>query len=129
MKSAYNLGKIAALEKLGMLKVGNPMMAQLAASQMAGMPLPPVGNPMPPLGMAIPGKQPEPLMSAVPSYSPAPIDPSMQELQSVTEAKITEKDIEGAAKIVQVMAQMKQTADEAGMAPAEPTSQNSKGAV
>jgi hypothetical protein len=40
-------------------------------------------------------------------------DPS--ELQQVVEAKITEKDVESAAKIIQVVAQMKQQADEAGM--------------
>ena len=39
------------------------------------------------------------------------------ELQAVAENKVTEKDLESAAKVVQVMAQMKQMADEAGMMP------------
>ena len=37
-----------------------------------------------------------------------------QELQSIADSKITEKDIEGAAKVVQVIAQMKQMADQQG---------------
>lgn len=42
---------------------------------------------------------------------------SPEELQMIPEAKITEKDIESAAKIVQVLAEMKQRADEAGLMP------------
>lgn len=38
-----------------------------------------------------------------------------QELQTIADAKITEKDIESCAKVVQVMAEMKQKADEAGL--------------
>lgn len=40
-----------------------------------------------------------------------------QELQAVVDAKITEKDIESAAKIIQTIAEAKQRADEMGMIP------------
>jgi hypothetical protein len=49
------------------------------------------------------------------------------ELQGLADAKITEKDIESAAKIVQVLAEMKQKADEAGLMPAEGQGQPGQG--
>jgi len=49
-----------------------------------------------------------------------------QELQTIADAKITEKDIESAAKIVQIMAQLKVMADNAGYTEAAQMAQGSQ---
>jgi len=123
LKQQYIKGILYALEKSASLKIENPDLVAEFIEKTAQMPMMGGGLQAPPPMMMPPGGGMMPPSEGGEMMGPQ-VDPQAlagqadpQELQQLQNSGLSSKDLESAAKVVQVMAEMKATADMAGMVP------------